>query len=199
MRGQAVVCASSTRHAHVLENELLKDTVSFLSSLSVGAWPTMEAMVLMTDSRTARVISAGSQSTRAPPCRRKSSHRGCGRYSNRARSDDRRGRVVECGLVLGCARAQHSTFQALRVVDRGIVLSSQLAYVPHAFIERARARGAGGKTLLSKSPGANRPYKAITVKVEFGGTAARFFEHRFCNSAGEKGGHCFGCLWLCLL
>ena len=42
-----------------------------------------------------------------------------------------------------------------------------------------------------KSPGANRPYEAITIKVKFGGTAARFSEHCFCNSAGKRGRHCF--------
>ena len=50
-----------------------------------------------------------------------------------------------------------------------------------------------------KSPGANRPHVTIAVKVKFGATAARLLEHCFSTSAGKKGVHCFGCLWLCFL
>jgi hypothetical protein len=47
-----------------------------------------------------------------------------------------------------------------------------------------------------ESPNANRPYEAIAVKVQFGGTAARLLEHSFSTSVGKKGVHC---LWLCFL
>jgi hypothetical protein len=50
-----------------------------------------------------------------------------------------------------------------------------------------------------KSPGANRPCEAIAVKVKFGRTTARLLEYCFSTSAGKKGVHCFGCLWLCFL
>ena len=48
------------RHAHLLENELLEVIVRLLPPMR-WAWQTIEAIVLMTDSGTARVISAGSQ------------------------------------------------------------------------------------------------------------------------------------------
>jgi hypothetical protein len=48
------------RHAHLLENELLQKVVRFFPS-HPARMATIEAIVLMTDSRTARVISSGSQ------------------------------------------------------------------------------------------------------------------------------------------
>ena len=50
-----------------------------------------------------------------------------------------------------------------------------------------------------KFPGANRPPEAIVVKVKFGGTAARLFEHCFSTPAGKKGVHRFdACVCVCV-
>jgi hypothetical protein len=39
------------------------------------------------------------------------------------------------------------------------------------------------KRYFPESPAVNRPYQAGPVKVKFGGTTARFFEHCFCTFA----------------
>ena len=77
------------RHAHLLENELLKVIVRFLSPHAVGVANHRGDGV---DDGLRDGASDFCWKPPAAPCRRRSSHRGCGKSSNRARLDDRGGR-----------------------------------------------------------------------------------------------------------